>query len=275
MMRAAVLAAGTERPRLRADRIATICLAALVLLLTVAACLAQTFPPLTGRIVDPSGVVPSGRRAAIESNLRNLESKSGIQLVAAVLPSIGDGDIETYANGLFRFWKLGEKDKNNGALLLIATGPRKIRIEVGYGLGGTLTDALSKLIIVNAIAPSLRSGDFGAGVEKGVDDIITVLSGDADAWKKRPYLAPQSNWPLILFGIGVFAMAGLFLWTAFRQKRRLNGGSSQTVGSTNDLATAGAASSSGWSTSSESGSSSDSFSGGGGSSGGGGASGEY
>ena len=85
-------------------------------------------------------------------------------------------------------WKLGEKDKNNGVLLLVAPNEHRVRIEVGYGLEGTLTDALSKVIITNAIAPRFKAGDFGGGIARGVDDIITVLTTDASEWQKRPDL---------------------------------------------------------------------------------------
>ena len=89
---------------------------------------------------------------------------------------------------LFRNWKLGEKTKNNGVLLLVAPKERRVRIEVGYGLEGTLTDALCKVIIANAITPRFKAGDFGGGISRGVDDIITVLTTDASEWQKRPSL---------------------------------------------------------------------------------------
>src|SRR5205823_9947129 len=92
------------------------------------------------------------------------------------------------ANALFRAWKLGEKQKNNGVLLVVAPNEHKARIEVGYGLEGTLTDALSKIIITNAMAPRFKAGDFGGGIERGVDDIITVLTTDSSEWEKRPQL---------------------------------------------------------------------------------------
>jgi uncharacterized protein len=102
------------------------------------------FPSLTGRVVDQAGVIPASTRDVLETKLRELEDKSGIQLVVATVNSLQGSDIETFANQLFRAWKLGEAKKNNGVLLLIAPGERKVRIEVGYGLEGTLTDALSQ-----------------------------------------------------------------------------------------------------------------------------------
>ncbi|MGA2638338.1 MAG: TPM domain-containing protein [Methylocella sp.] len=160
----------------------------LAALLCAGLALAYDFPPLTGRIVDAANVIPDATKAALEPKLQTLEEKSGIQLVVATVNSLDGDEIEPYANALFRDWKLGEKDKNNGVLLLIAPNQHRVRIEVGYGLEGTLTDALSKIIISNAMAPRFKAGDYGGGVERGVDDIITVLTTDASEWQKRPDL---------------------------------------------------------------------------------------
>ena len=152
------------------------------------AALAADFPPLTGRVVDQADIIPPQTREALETRLADLEAKSGIQLVVATVKSLGGQEIEPYANELFRHWKLGEKAKNNGVLLLVAPSERRVRIEVGYGLEGTLTDALSAVIIANAITPRFKAGDFGGGITRGVDDIITVLTTDASEWQKRPSL---------------------------------------------------------------------------------------
>ena len=150
--------------------------------------LAVNPPELTGRIVDQANIIPAATRSTIEPKLADLETKSGIQLVVATVTSLDGEEIEPYANELFRTWKLGEKTKNNGVLLLVAPKEQRVRIEVGYGLEGTLTDALSKVIITNAIAPRFKAGDFGGGISRGVDDIITVLTTDASEWQQRPSL---------------------------------------------------------------------------------------
>src|SRR6185295_5892619 len=157
-------------------------------LLAIGASFALNFPALTGRIVDQANIIQPATRAALESKLAELESKSGIQLVVATVNSLEGQDIEPYANELFRNWKLGEKEKNNGILLLVAPNDRRVRIEVGYGLEKTLTDALSKVIITNAITPRFKAGDFSGGISRGVDDIITVLTTDAPEWEQRPSL---------------------------------------------------------------------------------------
>jgi uncharacterized protein len=93
-------------------------------------------PELTGRIVDQADIIPAATRSTIEPKLADLETKSGIQLVVATVNSLEGEEIEPYANELFRSWKLGEKTKNNGVLLLVAPKEKRVRIEVGYGLEG-------------------------------------------------------------------------------------------------------------------------------------------
>jgi uncharacterized protein len=161
----------------------------LALLVTLAAsAFAQplTFPTLTGRVVDQANLLPADTRQALEQKLAALEEKSGIQFVVATVSSLQDQVIETYANELFRHWLLGEKTKNNGVLLLVAPNEKKVRIEVGYGLEGTLTDALSKVVIAHAIAPRFKAGDFPGGITRGVDDVITILTTDSSEWTRKP-----------------------------------------------------------------------------------------
>jgi uncharacterized protein len=163
----------------------------LALLTTLA--LAASYPALTGRIVDQAGMLNAGARAEIEAKLVALEEKSGIQLVVATVKSLDGDAVESYANGLFRFWKLGEKAKNNGALLLVSQQDRKVRVEVGYGLEGTLTDAMSKIIIANAIVPRFKAGDYAGGITRGVDDIVATLSTDSGEWGKRPRVRAEDQ----------------------------------------------------------------------------------
>jgi uncharacterized protein len=119
------------------------CVLAALALCFASLALALDFPPLTGRVVDQANIMTAQSRSELEAKLKELEDKSSIQLVVATVKSLQGSDVETYANGLFRSWKLGEAKKNNGVLLLIAPAEHKVRIEVGYGLEGTLTDASS------------------------------------------------------------------------------------------------------------------------------------
>ena len=185
----------------------------IALLYTALAVFAVNFPALTGRIVDQENIIPAETRSAIEPKLADLEAKSGIQFVVATVTSLEGQEVEPYANELFRSWKLGEKAKNNGVLLLVAPNERRVRIEVGYGLEGTLTDALTKVIITNAITPRFKAGDFSGGISRGVDDIITVLTTDASEWQKRPSLrldnqqtTDPATWLLIAALIALFTL---------------------------------------------------------------------
>jgi uncharacterized protein len=186
--------------------------------------LAYTFPPLTGRIVDQANVIPAAAQASLETKLKDLEDKSGIQFVVATVKSLEGDEIEPYANALFRSWKLGQKDKNNGVLMVVAPNERRVRIEVGYGLEGTLTDALSKIIITNAIVPRLKAGDFGGGIERGVDDVTTVLTTDSSEWQKKPELRVDRQdttaddvIPLIVLGLFI-----LMVFSILRSPQRGN-----------------------------------------------------
>jgi uncharacterized protein len=172
---------------------------------------ALDFPPLTGRVVDQANVMTPESRGELETKLKDLEDKSSIQLVVATVKSLQGGDIETYANELFRTWKLGQAQKNNGVLLLVAPNEHKVRIEVGYGLEGTLTDALSSVIISSAIVPRFKAGDFSGGISRGVDGIISVLSGDTSDWQRKVDVRqddPQSDFnklfPILFFLLILF-----------------------------------------------------------------------
>src|ERR1700723_2467464 len=174
----------------------------------VTAAFALDFPQLTGRVVDQAGVMSADGRSAVEEKLKDLEDKSGIQLVVATIKSLQGSDIETYANELFRAWKLGQAQKNNGVLLLVAPNEHKVRIEVGYGLEGTLTDALSSVIISSAIIPRFKTGDFSGGIDRGVDGIISILSGDTADWHRKVNVRSEDAsadfnklFPLLFFGL--------------------------------------------------------------------------
>lgn len=183
--------------------------------------LAFDFPPLTGRVVDQAGVMSAQSKADVETKLKDLEDKSSIQLVVATVKSLQGSDIETFANELFRYWKLGEAQKNNGVLLLVAPAEHKVRIEVGYGLEGTLTDALSSVIIQSAILPRFRANDFSGGIERGVDGVISVLSGDTSDWQKKVAVRNDDSGSIVNALIP-FLFFGLF-WFVFTSIARRQG----------------------------------------------------
>src|ERR1700733_7204164 len=185
---------------------------------------APNFPALTGRVVDQANILSPVTKADLERKLADLEQKSRIQLVVATVPSLDGEEIEPYANGLFRAWKLGEAKENNGALLLIAPKERRVRIEVGYGLEGTLTDAISSIIIANAIAPRFKAGDFNGGVTRGVDDIITTLSTDSAEWKPKPADMRAEHEASLLDTLAPFLIFLFIMFVISRISRRGGGG---------------------------------------------------
>ncbi len=198
-------------------------LALLAALWAGAALAATSFPPLTGRVVDEAKILSPVTSADLERKLTDLEQKSGIQLVVATVPSLGGEEIEPYANELFRAWKLGEATKNNGVLLLIAPKERRVRIEVGYGLEGTLTDAVSSIIISNAIAPRFKAGDFDGGVTRGVDDIITALTTDSAEWKPKRTDMRAEHEPSLLDALAPFLIFLFIMFVVTRIRRRGGG----------------------------------------------------
>ena len=127
---------------------------------------------------------------------------------------------------LFRNWKLGEAKKNNGVLLLVAPTEHKVRIEVGYGLEGTLTDALSSVIISSAIVPRFKANDFSGGIERGVDGIINVLSGDTADWQPKPSVRAEDSPQLSngLFSILFLLFVIFVVWSLIRSARSTSSG---------------------------------------------------
>ena len=152
---------------------------------TYATALVQSFPALTGRVVDAAGVLDPGHRKTLVARLEALDAATGDQLVVATVASLHGASVETYANRLFNIWKLGQRERNNGVLLLVAPGERKVRIEVGYGLEGRLTDTVAKVIVEQSIVPHFRNGDFAGGIAHAADDIAAVLTDGAGPWQAR------------------------------------------------------------------------------------------
>lgn len=147
----------------------------LILLAPPALAATPTFPKLTGRVVDEANVLSPAVEASLTEKLAGLETTSGHQLVVVTLPSLQGQEIEDYGYQLGRAWKIGSADKDDGALLIVAPNERKVRIEVGYGLEGVMTDALSSVIIQSAILPKFKAGDMEGGVVAGTDALIQQL----------------------------------------------------------------------------------------------------
>ena len=204
--------------------------AGLVILATVGALLAwaslafaaPAFPQLTGRIVDEAGLLSAADRQELLQTLTALEQKSSDQLVVYTTKSLQGYPIEDFGYQLGRYWKIGQQGTNNGVVLIVAPNERKVRIEVGRGLEPQLTDALSALIIQNAILPAFRRGDFAAGIKAGVRDIRDVLLGDAEEVKQRARSLQKREAPTgeTITGLVIFGLFVLFiLWVGIYQSR--------------------------------------------------------
>src|SRR5262245_22978148 len=175
------------------------------------------FPALTGRFVDAANLLDPADKQALIAELKALEDKSSDQVVVVTLPSLQGYAIEDYGYRLGRHWGIGTKQLNNGLLLIVAPKERKVRIEVGRGLEPILTDALSRIIIENAILPRFRAGDFVGGIKAGVRDITLTLTGDAaeleQRAKARRIQEPTTDWMMVIFWMVIISW---FIWVMGR-----------------------------------------------------------
>ena len=146
-----------------------------ILLVALPALAAPTFPKLTGRVVDDANILSPAVEASLTEKLAGLETTSGHQLVVVTLPTLQGLEIEDYGYQLGRSWAIGDAKLDDGALLIVAPNERKVRVEVGYGLEGVMTDALSSVIIQTAILPKFKAGDMEGGVVAGTDALVQQL----------------------------------------------------------------------------------------------------
>lgn len=205
-------------------------LIAVLLVLTGQAAFAQDFPKLTGRVVDQADLLDPAQEAALTAKLEGLEARTNRQLVVATLDSLQGYEISDYGYRLGRNWALGqdgkgESEKDNGAILIVAPNERKMRIEVGYGLEPVLTDGLSSSIIRNDITPAFKAGNFPAGINAGVDRIITQLELPPDEAAKVAAEAQTSRQQDEGFPIGaIIFMLFILFFVILPIIRSLSGG---------------------------------------------------
>ncbi|WP_313004442.1 TPM domain-containing protein [Brevundimonas sp.] len=186
------------------------------------------FPALTGRVVDDAQLLTPEQEQVLTAKLETLERQTGDQLVVVTLPSLQDQEIEDFGYQLGRHWGIGQKENDGGALLIVAPNERKVRIEVGYGLEGVLTDAYSSQIIRNDILPAFRTGDYAAGIMAGADAVIAQLTADpaeaqaraaearsATSEREKPILPA-----IIIFLIFFFLFISLVMAAAGGKRRR-------------------------------------------------------
>lgn len=143
-------------------------------------------PPLKGRVNDYAGILSSSTKQQLEGILGELEKTDSTQIAVLTIPSLEGEPLEEFSIKVADQWKIGQKGFDNGAILLIALKERKVRIEVGYGLEGSLTDLMAGRIIANVIVPQFRAGNFDQGVIDGVHAMIGVVRGEYKADEKIP-----------------------------------------------------------------------------------------
>lgn len=193
------------------------------LLSPLAMAAAPAFPPLTGRVVDAADILSPQTEQQLAQLSAALEARSSDQLVVATVPSLGGTDIADYGYQLGRHWGIGTGKLSNGVLLLVAPAERQVRIEVGYGLEGTLTDALSSVIIRQAIVPRFKAGDYDGGVLRGATAISEILTGDAAEWQARAAQRPtHEGGGSIALGIIVAIFVLVFIINLSTARRRSN-----------------------------------------------------
>jgi uncharacterized protein len=165
-------------------------------------------PKLVGRVVDQTGTLTSGDIDALNQRIRSFEQRKGSQIAVLIVPTTQPETIEQYSIRAAEDWKIGRKKIDDGALLVIAKNDHKLRIEVGYGLEGALTDITSRRIIDEVIVPRFKGGDFAAGINDGVTKMIGVIDGEPlPAPEPEASHGPGPDWdavgsflPVALFG---------------------------------------------------------------------------
>jgi uncharacterized protein len=167
-------------------------------------------PPLSGRVVDQTGTLTGGDIAALTQTLKDFEARKGSQIGVLIVPTTDQETIEQFSIRAAEAWKIGRKKIDDGALLVIAKNDRHLRIEVGYGLEGALTDATTRRIIDEEITPKFKSGDFAGGVSAGINRMLRVIDGEKlpapepEHWRSpglSNYVDPLN--PFVIFGVFV------------------------------------------------------------------------
>lgn len=181
-------------------------------------------PPLVGRVVDQTGTLSTNDVSALNATIRAFEARKGSQVAVLIVPTTDGEAIEAFSLRVAEAWKIGRKKIDDGVLLVIAKNDRHLRIEVGYGLEGALTDVTSKRIIDETITPKFKAGDFAGGISSGIDRIIAVAGGEKLPPPEPPHWQPQTHSfdpgdlfnpfliiPVMLFGGALRAMLGRLL----------------------------------------------------------------
>ncbi|MGZ5596637.1 MAG: TPM domain-containing protein [Usitatibacter sp.] len=173
-------------------------------------------PKLSARVTDLTGTLTAAERDALEAKLRAFETAKGSQVAVLIVPTIGSETIEEFAGRVTDEWRLGRKGVDDGALFVIAKQERRLRIQTGRGVQGTLTDALSKRIVSDIVAPRFRSGDFAGGIDAGADAIMKAIEGEdlplpAQQPSHGKVSSISSHSDLLIYALFLIPMLGMVL----------------------------------------------------------------
>ena len=201
-------------------------LLALLLCWAASALALVAVPPLSGRVVDQTGTLAASDIASLTQTLKDLETRKGSQIAVLIVPTTDGEAIEPFSLRVAEAWKIGRKKIDDGALLVIAKNDRRLRIEVGYGLEGALTDATTKRIIDEDITPKFKAGDFGGGVAAGIDKMVRIVNGEKLPEPEPPHWQDSQSFdpsdlfnpfliiPAVLFGGLLRGLMGRLLGSA-------------------------------------------------------------
>src|SRR5882757_90262 len=188
-------------------------------------------PPLVGRVVDLTGTLSASSAAELQQSIRAFEARKGSQIAVLIVPTTDGEAIEQFSLRVAEAWKIGRKKIDDGVLLVVAKNDHHLRIEVGYGLEGSLTDVTAHRIIDEVITPKFKAGDFAGGISAGINRIIKVIEGEPLPAPAPPHWQEQGAFngaallnPFVLFGLFI---VGGFLRTVLG---RLIGASATGVG---------------------------------------------
>jgi len=183
------------------------------ILVVAGAAHAAAVPSLSGRVVDGASILKPATRDQLTATLAAHERSTSNQIVVLTTPTLAGEQIEGYAARVFAAWKLGQKGKDNGVLVVVAPRDRRMRIEVGYGLEATLPDAAAGRIISDVMTPRFKAGDYDLGVSDGVNAIVAALEGRPAprvSLTSRFHRAELPWWQTLLISLFIFGIIGLF-----------------------------------------------------------------
>lgn len=181
---------------------------------------APAIPMPTGYVNDYTGTLTKAQINTLDQELSAFDKKTSNEVAVAIFKSLGGDDLDDFSMQIAEKWKIGTKKNDNGVLLLVIKNDRKMRIEVGYGLEGALTDALSSIIIRNEIAPQFKKGNFYQGIQNGVSSIMLATKGE---YKAKPVDKQQAQRKSFLHIFGILILIIFFFWRSFGRRRGTGG----------------------------------------------------